>query len=79
MVEKECPESRIVVVGNKSDLRGLKTSYIPEDYAQSELTEKYPYLECSAKTREGVVQAFEKSIRLVLRKDQKRKSKCHLI
>ena len=74
-----CPNAPKILVGNKKDLRNdevtkrelLETKQelvTPEEgYAESQRIGAYAYLECSAKTKEGVREVFETASTAVLR------------
>ena len=83
-----CPTVPIVLVGNKKDLRYdettrrelLKAKQEPvkteEGRAMSEKIGAYTYLECSAKTNEGVRDVFETATRAALQTKRKKKRMC---
>lgn len=82
-----CPNIPIVLVGNKVDLRSdpttiselAKMKQIPVTYEQGlSMAEKigaFKYLECSAKTKEGVRQVFETATRAALQVKRAKASK----
>ena len=86
-----CPTVPIVLVGNKKDLRYdettrrelLKAKQEPvkteEGRAMSEKIGAYTYLECSAKTNEGVRDVFETATRAALQTKRKKKRMCALL
>jgi Ras family protein A len=84
-----CPQVPIILVGNKKDLRNdeatkkelMKLKQEPvktEDGRQmSEKISAWAFLECSAKTKDGVREVFETATRAALQtKKKKRKGKC---
>ena len=83
-----CPNVPIILVGNKKDLRNdgatiaeLKRMKqepvkIDEGRAMAEKISAFNYLECSAKTKEGVREVFETATRAALQVKKKKKSKC---
>lgn len=86
-----CPNVPIVLVGNKKDLRNDEATKkelmkMKQEPVRSEegrnMTEKIGavgYLECSAKTKEGVREVFEYAARAALARKKKRKGACLLI
>ncbi|PVD30324.1 hypothetical protein C0Q70_09588 [Pomacea canaliculata] len=83
-----CPNVPIILVGNKKDLRNdentkrelMKMKQEPvrpeEGRAMSEKINAYSYLECSAKTKEGVREVFETATRAALQTKKKKKGGC---
>ena len=86
-----CPNVPIILVGNKKDLRNdeqtkrelMKMKQEPvrpeEGRAMSEKINSFAYLECSAKTKEGVREVFEAATRAALSSKSKRGRKCVLL
>ncbi|CAF1044939.1 unnamed protein product [Rotaria sp. Silwood1] len=86
-----CPNVPIVLVGNKKDLRNDETTKrelmkMKQEPVRSEagrnMAEKIGavgYLECSAKTKEGVREVFEYAARAALARKKKRKNPCSLL
>ena len=86
-----CPSVPIVLVGNKKDLRNneatrrelLKSKQEPvkteEGRAMAEKIGAYAFLECSAKTKEGVREVFETATRAALSRQKKKSRKCSLL
>ena len=78
-----CPNVPIILVGNKKDLRNdeyikselSRTKQKPvtsnEGSSMCDRIEAYAYLECSAKTREGVRDVFETAAKAALKKKKK--------
>jgi len=78
-----CPNVPIILVGNKKDLRNdeyikrelSKTKQKPvtsdEGSLMCDRIEAYDYLECSAKTKEGVRVVFETAAKAALKKKKK--------
>ncbi len=76
-----CPKSPCILVGNKKDLRSdqetldklMKRKQEPVTSAQARSVANqigaYSYIECSAKTREGVVAVFQTATRAAIIKD----------
>ncbi|XP_052678600.1 ras-like GTP-binding protein RHO [Crassostrea angulata] len=87
-VKHFCPSVPIILVGNKKDLRNdestkrelmkMKQEPVrPEDgRAMAEKINAYGYLECSAKTKEGVREVFENATRAALQTKKKKKGIC---
>ncbi|KAH9512717.1 guanine nucleotide-binding protein Rho [Biomphalaria pfeifferi] len=83
-----CPNVPIILVGNKKDLRNdestkrelMKMKQEPvrpeEGRAMAEKINAYSYLECSAKTKEGVREVFETATRAALQVKKKKKGGC---
>jgi len=86
-----CQNLPIILVGCKKDLRHdekikdelAKTSQRPVTTEQGEEVRKkigaYKYLECSAKTSEGVREVFESATRAALLQKKKKKDKCLIL
>jgi len=87
-----CPNVPIILVGNKKDLRNDQATIkelskmkqqpvaLEEGKSMSEKIGAYAYLECSAKTKEGVRDVFETATRAALSiKRKARKLKCILL
>ena len=86
-----CPTVPIVLVGNKKDLRYDDTTRrelakakqepvkTEEGRVMSEKIGAYTYLECSAKTNEGVRDVFETATRAALQTKRKKKRMCILL
>ncbi|KAL7673193.1 hypothetical protein ACOME3_008061 [Neoechinorhynchus agilis] len=91
-VKHFCPNVPIILVGNKKDLRNdestkkelmkMKQEPVrPEDgRAVAEKINAYAYLECSAKTKEGVREVFEAATRAAIsRKSRRKRHKCPVL
>lgn len=90
-VQHFCPNVPIVLVGNRKDLRQdpatikelAKMKQEPvkpeEGRAMAEKINAFGYLECSAKTKEGVREVFEMATRAALQVKKKKKKKCVLL
>ena len=69
-VHTEVPKAQLILVGTKKDLRGTdpsKTYVTPEQGKKvAEEIKAARYLECSAKTREGLKEIFEEAVRVYL-------------
>ena len=87
-----CPNVPIILVGNKKDLRNdagtmrelQKMKQEPVKFEEgrnmSEKIAAFGYLECSAKTKEGVREVFETATKAALQvKKKKNKMKCALL
>jgi len=87
-----CPNVPIILVGNKTDLRGdestkrelLKMKQQPvtveEGRSMAEKIGAYGYMECSARTKEGVRDVFELATRAALQvKKRKKKGACDIL
>jgi len=90
-VKHFCPNVPIILVGNKKDLRNdenvkwelqkMKQEPVKLDQGK-EMAEKinaFNYLECSAKSKEGVRDVFETATRAALQVKKKKRSKCCLL
>ncbi len=90
-VKHFCPNVPIILVGNKKDLRNdpvtirelnkMKQEPVkPEEgRAMAEKINAFAYLECSAKSKEGVREVFETSTRAALQVKKKKKGRCRLL
>uniref|UniRef100_A0A194AMW2 Putative ras-like protein GTP-binding protein Rho1 n=1 Tax=Pinctada fucata TaxID=50426 RepID=A0A194AMW2_PINFU len=90
-VKHFCPNVPIILVGNKKDLRNdlnvqkelKKNKQEPvksnEGHAIADQIHAFAYLECSAKTKEGVREVFETATKAALQTKKKRKRKCKLL
>ena len=86
-----CPNVPIILVGNKKDLRNdentrrelAKMKQEPvkaeDGRAMAEKISAFNYLECSAKTKEGVREVFETATRAALQVKKKKKTKCSIL
>uniref|UniRef100_A0A0K0E4V3 Ras-like GTP-binding protein Rho1 n=1 Tax=Strongyloides stercoralis TaxID=6248 RepID=A0A0K0E4V3_STRER len=86
-----CPNVPIILVGNKKDLRNdpqtirdlarnKQEPIRPEQgRAIAEQIGAFDYLECSAKTKEGIREVFEKATQAALQQKKKKKGKCDLL
>ncbi|KAF5280310.1 hypothetical protein FQR65_LT03119 [Abscondita terminalis] len=89
-VKHFCPNVPIILVGNKKDLRNdpntikdlAKMKQEPvkpqEGRAMAEKINAFAYLECSAKSKEGVREVFETATRAALQVKKKKKPRCIL-
>ena len=86
-----CPSVPIILVGNKKDLRSdqgtirelakMKQEPVKQEDGRS-MSDKigaFGYLECSAKTKDGVRAVFETATRAALQVKKKKKGKCRLL
>eukprot|EP00111_Clytia_hemisphaerica_P006797 TCONS_00019632-protein len=90
-VKHFCPNVPIILVGNKKDLRNdentkwelQKQKQEPVKMEEGEVMANkisaYAYLECSAKSKEGVREVFETATRAALQSKKKKKKGCVLI
>uniref|UniRef100_D3TMJ7 Ras-related small GTPase rho type n=1 Tax=Glossina morsitans morsitans TaxID=37546 RepID=D3TMJ7_GLOMM len=90
-VKHFCPNVPIILVGNKKDLRNdpntirdlAKMKQEPvkpqEGRAMAEKINAFAYLECSAKSKEGVRDVFETATRAALQVKKRKKTKCILL
>ena len=81
----------IILVGNKKDLRNDETTkrelmkmkqepVRPEEgRAMADKINAFSYLECSAKTKDGVREVFEMATKAALQTKQKRKNRCRIL
>eukprot|EP01126_Amoeba_proteus_P058738 TRINITY_DN761_c0_g1_i5.p2 TRINITY_DN761_c0_g1~~TRINITY_DN761_c0_g1_i5.p2 ORF type:complete len:107 (+),score=15.73 TRINITY_DN761_c0_g1_i5:398-718(+) len=63
------PDSPIILVATKSDLRASNPDNVSEDKGK-EIAKKiqaYKYIECSARTQENLQEVFQETIRAVIR------------
>jgi Ras family protein A len=90
-VKHFCSNVPIILVGNKKDLRndestkqelmksGLAPVKVEEGRAMAERIQAKAYLECSAKTKEGVRAVFETATKASLEFKKRKKARCILI
>ena len=93
-VKHFCPGVPIILVGCKKDLRtdpetldklhGIKQKpvTVEDGHYMADRVQAKKYLECSAKTREGIREVFEEATRASLKKEKKRsnwKRKCRIL
>nr|BAA75688.1 Rho1 GTPase [Hemicentrotus pulcherrimus] len=90
-VKHFCPNVPVILVGNKKDLRNddatkrelskMKQEPVKYNDAQtmSDKINAYKYLECSAKSNDGVREVFETATRAALQVKKKKSSKCSLL
>ena len=90
-VKHFCPNVPIILVGNKKDLRNdeatkkelMKMRQEPvrpeQGRAMAEKIGAYAYLECSAKTKEGVRGVFETATKAALHSKKRQNSRCNLL
>jgi Ras family protein A len=89
-VKHFCPNVPIILVGNKKDLRNdpntikelakMKQEPVRNEDGRSmaERINAFAYLECSAKTKEGVREVFETATRAALQVKKRHRRKCRL-
>lgn len=79
-VKHFCPNVPIILVANKKDLRhdeDVKRPVKPDDgRAMAMRIGAYDYLECSAKTKEGIWEVFETATRAALQKKARPSGEC---
>lgn len=90
-VKHFCPNVPIILVGNKKDLRNdeatkrelQKMKQEPVKYDEgrtmADRINAFGYLECSAKTKDGVREVFETATRAALQVKRKKRGKCLII
>ena len=92
-VSHHCPNTPIILVGTKLDLRDNKETIeklkekklapitYPQGLQMMKEVGSVKYLECSALTQKGLKQVFDEAIRAVLQPKEKpkKKSKCALL
>ncbi|CAD5112627.1 DgyrCDS1843 [Dimorphilus gyrociliatus] len=87
-VKHFCPNIPIILVGNKKDLRNdeatkrelMKMKQEPvrsdEGKGMADRISAFAYLECSAKTKEGIREVFETATRAALQVKKKKRNRC---
>lgn len=90
-VKHFCPNVPIILVGNKKDIRNdegirrelsrMKQEPVRSEQGKvmSESIGAFAYLECSAKTKEGVREVFEMATRAALQVKKKKGKRCVLL
>lgn len=82
-VRHHCPKAPIVLIATKTDLRSEETverTLSPSDGRKLRTKIKaHKYVECSAKTREGLREVFEEAARAVLNPRPPSKKNCVLL
>ena len=90
-VKHFCPNVPIILVGNKKDIRNdeairrelsrMKQEPVKPEQGKvmSDTIGAFAYLECSAKTKEGVREVFEMATRAALQVKKKKGRKCVLL
>eukprot|EP01135_Chromosphaera_perkinsii_P012308 Nk52_evm1s2634 gene=Nk52_evmTU1s2634 len=90
-VKHFCPNVPILLVGLKKDLRNdentikelSKMKQVPVSYDEAKVMADrigvYKYMECSAKTKEGVKELFEHAARAAMEKQKKKGKKCIIL
>lgn len=82
-VKHYCPTIPIILVGTKADLRDDPTTsqlVSPADCRKLKSKIKaHRYVECSAKTRDGLTEVFEEAVRAVLKPKKRPTSVCRLL
>ena len=90
-VKHFCPNVPVLLIGNKKDLRNdeqtkrelMKLRQEPvrseQGRAMADRIGAYAYLECSAKTKEGVRAVFETATRGALNSKKSKPSKCSVL
>jgi Ras-related C3 botulinum toxin substrate 1 len=79
-VRQHCPDAPVILVGTKIDLReGMKCeqqSLVTSDMGEALARDisAHKYMECSAKTSEGVKNLFEEAARAAMRQRKKERS-----
>ncbi|CAD5220204.1 unnamed protein product [Bursaphelenchus okinawaensis] len=86
-----CPEVPIILVGNKKDIRQDEEAVremkkvnqgpisMEDGQKMAQQIGAYAYLECSAKTKEGVKEVFETATRAALMTKKKQTGKCKIL
>ena len=81
-VEHFCPNVPYLLIATKKDLRtdpafsAVGTIKLESGRAMADTVGAYAYLECSAKTREGVREVFTTATRAALQKKKRKKPLC---
>ena len=90
-VKHFCPNVPIILVGNKKDLRNddntkrelmkMKQEVVKFDDGRTmaDRIAAFSYLECSAKTKEGVREVFETATRAALQVKKKKRKRCKIL
>ncbi|TMS34545.1 hypothetical protein L596_002114 [Steinernema carpocapsae] len=86
-----CPNVPIILVGNKKDLRNdpqtlrelakMKQEPVKPDQGRAiaEQIGAFDYIECSAKTKDGIREVFEKATQAALQQKKRKNKKCSLL
>ena len=83
-IQHHAPGTPFIIIGTKIDLRNAESKYIVKQQGEQLKDELkgFKYLECSARTQEGLKQVFDEAIRCVLvhqNNSDKKKSKCSIL
>mmetsp|Transcript_5488 Transcript_5488/g.8381 ORF Transcript_5488/g.8381 Transcript_5488/m.8381 type:complete len:201 (+) Transcript_5488:160-762(+) len=70
-IKQHCPDTPLLLVGTKTDLRGDDSVSIDDGKAMAEEIGAVAYLECSAKTRQGLEDVFKAALDTVVEKRMK--------
>lgn len=84
-IQHHAPGVPFIIVGTKQDLRTSDSRSVSRSQGEAlkEELKAFKYLECSARTTEGLKQVFDEAIRCVLvthsQKERSKKSKCLIL
>jgi small GTP-binding protein len=83
-IQHHAPGTPFIIVGTKIDLRTTDSKFVVKAQGDSlkEELKGFKYLECSARTQEGLKQVFDEAIRCVLINQsnaEKKKPKCLIL
>ncbi|CAD7088278.1 unnamed protein product [Hermetia illucens] len=80
-IKHYCPNTPYILVGTKTDLRRKYKMTIPKEEGINfaKAVKAFTYVECSAKSQEGLHEVFDEAISATVRCSSIKRAKCHLL